>query len=672
LDGIRCIEMAIIGDNRTPSGSVTSYAPQYCYIVAACPVTIAAAKFAQTTTAWIYGADLGLGNLIKVGIYRVGATDAETVLVAQTQITVTAVWGWNSAAISAALEAGETYIVAAIGNGTGRKSGPVTANKKKTGITDFTLPDTLVDAIGDNWFVGCYVEYIEFDETDYSADLSGSFPMLVQVEPHPVLTDGRSPTHSEGHEPKYALNGNLNTYWEPEDRSDDSLWFDLGEATPVYAIVLWLYNYNESWGSPKSWQVAYSLDDITYYTFSEKLFDDYRDTEAPILVDILPNSLSARYWRVTFKNFDGYPQTVPVKVSAIWFVKPYYMPQRRTLPATDTHKYSMETTQDAMDRELTRQASYGRQIAMPVKLLLTSQDDADRIAAMYEAARHGARPIVCKPRQDDETWRLMRISNFSLARSEHDLWLIDFTLEDVGHKLIPRYNMSNSLHPETVGVWDFNETLNDESGCGNHLAGYQVGPENYVHGINRYVKTALTIYDGDIHIGYIDPPDCNDFDMGTDDFTVEMMLLLSAGGGNSLYMRKHTSGVPESGWKSEGIDVGGNVYFYVSLGDGVNEVIHSGAAGKPISDNEWHYIAFTVDRTTGLLKIYIDAVQYGGDFDISAITGDISAPAKTFYVQAGGNANTAYDFAGVTRRAFTQAEIAERMAGSLSYGIWRI
>jgi len=669
--------MSYIGNKTT--GTLVVMGEHTVYVL--WTYTASIAKPAVTTRAWFYGRKNTSGSgTVKVGLYKKGASEVLSTLVDTATITMTQgedPWPgqWWSADFSAALECGNEYIIAAMGEGiTGwmlMSASSDTGNRNIADTGSYEMPATLSGAALWNSKFAAYVEYTEFDEADFSADSSGSFPIMAQVNPHPMLTSDRAPTYSAGHEPKNVLDGNLDTYWEPEDRNDDSLWFDLGEDTSVYAIVIWLRNYNESWGPPKSWQVACSLDDGGYYTFAEKEFGDYKDNYAPIVVDVLANTLSARYWRVTFKGFNSYPRTVAAQVSAVWFVKPYYMPQRRTLPATDTIKYLVDVAEDALGRSLTQQVNYGQLTTAQISLTLLTQTDADRAAAMYEAARHGARPVICKPRYADEAWRLMRISGFSLARSKHDLWVAAMSLEDVGHRLVERYNVPNIRHPETVGSWSFNESLHDWSAKENHLTGVDVSSDDYVCAPGWYGKTALTFYDGDMHWAYIaEGAPSSDFDMGTSDFTIELSMLMTSGGANMDIISKWDNS-PYSGWRLTARVSGSDMLLYVTLADGTEIVNLQEATGAPLDDNEWHHIAAVVDRAADTLKMYVDGTQHGGDKDISSLTGNISAPAYPLYVWPSGNTYTAIDFIEVTRRAFTQAEIVERMAGHKDYWEWR-
>lgn len=636
---------------------------------------------------YIYGYAAGPAGTVeyRMFVYEIGVSDALSPLVASSTAVQTSagsfVWITLPFTGSTILENGKTYAVAhtqrTISGGStpyykydgGTATFRLYANSDMNGPADLTP----FGAPGDAHRYSAYAEYEALTENDFTDDLEGSFPILVPVEPHPILTDGRydSPNWMTGHGPENVLDRNMNTYWEPEDYGDDSLYFDLGEDTAVYAVAMWLHNYNESWGSPKSWQVSWSLDDSTYHTLTERVFDVQRDSQAPLVIDICSDTYSARYWKITFKNFDEYPQTHVMRISQIMFVIPKYLRSRRIRPIVDTVNYGTERLEDAIKRIASRSLWWGRTTTMPVRLTLTSQADATKATSLYQLARYGARPIITKPDASDTAWKLLHMNDLSITQPEFGALRTDFTLRDVGHELVERYDQISRFHPETVGSWHFAEDLTDDSDQGNDLTGSGVSSSNYTYGNGAYGKTALTVYDGSEHYGYIAAVDATDFDMGTSDFTVEMIMLITTASANSQLVRK-MGGSPKQGWEIRGYKNNGSVVLQVDLGDGTNQVINSSAGTENIADGEWHYIAVVVDRGNDELRMYIDGTQYGGDIDISPITGNISNASALLYLEATNNSYTAFDLVEITKRTFSLAELTVRQAGVVNYGTWRV
>ena len=244
---------------------------------------------------WFYGRNIdpGFDSInIQIGIYDASDGDYRnwTLVATSSELTIAydEDYAWHVLEDSIFLDPG-TYVLAVIVSGgsgdpdylqnknTTKNSAP--SYKNQAGAFDSPLGECTSNVYN----LSMYAEYTEIEEGDFTDDIAGSFPILAPVEPYPILTSGQSPTSVAGHEPEYAIDGNLNTYWEPSSSADNSIWFDLGDPTMVYAIVIWLHNYNELWATPKSWQISYSTDDVEYATFTEKVFDDYRDAAGPVL-----------------------------------------------------------------------------------------------------------------------------------------------------------------------------------------------------------------------------------------------------------------------------------------------------------------------------------------------------------------------------------------------------
>jgi hypothetical protein len=54
-----------------------------------------------------------------------------------------------------------------------------------------------------------------------------------------------------------------------------------------------------------------------------------------------------------------------------------------------------------------------------------------------------------------------------------------------------------------------------------------------------------------------------------------------------------------------------------------------------LNDGDWHHLAAVVDRTNDLVRLYIDYVQAGSDFDISGLSGDLDGETGSGSLRVG-------------------------------------
>ena len=242
-------------------------------------------------------------------------------------------------------------------------------------------------------------------------------------------------------------------------------------------------------------------------------------------------------------------------------------------------------------------------------------------------------------------------------------------MREIGFKRVASIKKVLPLLTNTVGRWRMNSNIQDDSGNANHMIeSADVDDSDFVAGDNEYGKTALMMYDGaDFAYGYIMGDDAGDFNMGTSDFTIEMKLLLSTTGVYTMLSKKGSGG-PYSGWTVDGVIEDSITAFNILLGDGANEEMCKGT-GKDIGDNKWHYCVAVVDRGNDVVKIYIDGIQYGGDYDISSIAGDVSSTV-TMYIRGSAVTNLIIDEVCISKQVLSAGVIAKRTIGFMYYGTW--
>ena len=169
----------------------------------------------------------------------------------------------------------------------------------------------------------------------------------------------------------------------------------------------------------------------------------------------------------------------------------------------------------------------------------------------------------------------------------------------------------------TVGHWRFRGDLTDESGNGNDLTALAIG--SYVgEGWTEFVTTCIKPTAPAGPAANILAASATDFDFGTGNFTVDLVLATTSGGAQYLVVKEDGGGTT-TGFIL--ITNGGHLGF--KIGDGANDVI--GGTTDTINYGRWHHIAFVVDRTNNNVHVYIDGVEGAGSPDsISAVTGSVT------------------------------------------------
>ena len=74
---------------------------------------------------------------------------------------------------------------------------------------------------------------------------SPSLKLYAPVDAIPTLNSGRNESDfASGHQPKYTLDNDPDTWWAPDQYVTSAIYYDLGSAISVDAVVFWLHDYN--------------------------------------------------------------------------------------------------------------------------------------------------------------------------------------------------------------------------------------------------------------------------------------------------------------------------------------------------------------------------------------------------------------------------------------------
>jgi len=219
-------------------------------------------------------------------------------------------------------------------------------------------------------------------------------------------------------------------------------------------------------------------------------------------------------------------------------------------------------------------------------------------------------------------WTNPTAADLRAIRIYEDSDLVTLVAETIGR----RSSYVLSTLSETVGAYRFRGNLLDDSNAGNHIT-TQVGitSDDYTVGYTEDGTTALNAVSGEY--SFIATP-VTDFDMGTNNFTVEVIAQASSGvNGAIVYKLTSLGGGDYRGYQAI---MGGNVWrFQVSDGGSLYERV----SVTTVDDDTWHYMVAVVNRDTDKLHMYVDGVEESNSpGDMSIITGSITATNAAFQV----------------------------------------
>jgi len=206
----------------------------------------------------------------------------------------------------------------------------------------------------------------------------------------------------------------------------------------------------------------------------------------------------------------------------------------------------------------------------------------------------------------------------------------------------------------TIGHWRFRGDLTDLSSKSNDLTGVNLQASHYENGYTESGATSLHLTGTEY--AKIAAAEATDFDMGTDDFSIEVILRLTDVG--SLYFVNKTDwSAPNTGYR---LFTNPEGKVKIRIGDDTTFV--DGASFASIAGGLWHYIVLTVDRSGDQARLYIDGTEdTNSPFDINSITGSISVAGKDFEV--GYWVKGHLDEVCISKEVLSAAVIAEHAAG---------
>lgn len=266
-----------------------------------------------------------------------------------------------------------------------------------------------------------------------------TFPIFAPVTAIPQLTSGRNLSgYISGHMPKFVLDNDPDTWWQPNTTSTSSLYIDLQNSVPVDGIALWLHDYNNPYNSPKSWKIYASTDDITYFLRETLEFENQRTAQnEPVVVGALTGSpVTARYWKIEFVNFSSSPPGYP-KISCVWFLNDYSLTHNFQLPEqidSETFTVNKRTRSEySYPTLITR----GKQRRFDCTLILVNLIDYTNLLGAFHATRGGVLPIFVQLYSTYGAWLPLLFENsLAVSKQEHQFWQITLRFIEFGFRRI--------------------------------------------------------------------------------------------------------------------------------------------------------------------------------------------------------------------------------------------
>lgn len=133
--------------------------------------------------------------------------------------------------------------------------------------------------------------------------------------------------------------------------------------------------------------------------------------------------------------------------------------------------------------------------------------------------------------------------------------------------------------------------------------------------------------------------DDSDIDFGLIDFTLTAWIK-NDGNDDDFILFKRAGTGDDLGYT---LYIGASGRIRYQIGDDTN-LVSSTPGTTDVSDNRWHFVVMTTDRTNDIGRIFIDGVQEGSNIDISSVTGTLANTADLYF---GIDSSNNSDFTGV-------------------------
>jgi len=537
---------------------------------------------------------------------------------------------------------------------------PTSNDGKAVADAETAFNDPLGDLGAANHYNWClYAEYL------YAPSHVTPGNLYAPVDAVPVITNGRNVTgHEFGHDAKYALDNNPDTWWMPDDRGTNSLYIDLGAEKTVDALALWLHNYNEMYDfGGKTWQIAFSVDDVTYIPLDAVEFDhEYR---AVVLSAFEPTA--ARYWRVTFNNFDVAPVGLYPEVSAVWTLNDYSLPWSHQHPENNKRLYRNNVSVTRSGHRFSSSAGVGGQRMIERRFDLTGDTGQwTNLFSAYKASRGGNLPVIMKTELGSDAFYAVTFdSPLAENRFMGEYRKPRLLLREMGFERVPYSEGSLTSMADTFALWRFRNDWMDSSMNGYDWNDIIGGSVVYEHGVLERGTSVVDLTGGKYL--RMTSTDRIEFNMETDNFSIEAWVAMT-GAHLGVFRRS----VNHFNCSTGGFVLAVNgTKIIVVVGDNVAQILDQGH-GPAVNDGKYHLLTMSVSRTNNTMRTYVDGT-FVHESDISTVTGDIHETTGVYmFVGTYQDGTSKIDEIHVIKgTALTDADVSTRYAATkTNYGTW--
>lgn len=220
-----------------------------------------------------------------------------------------------------------------------------------------------------------------------------------------------------GHEIEFALDNNLDTYWEPTSVAGQTVELDFGEDVTLSALIVFVNNYTASW-TTEGIDVAWSDNGSSWTFFTGSLL--FATTLNDFGVGVLAPGFvgTHRYWRLAIFGLVVIP-----KFGQIFLCTEHEIDTGNIYPELNEKDYAIKKQMGPGGRTLKRIIN-----RIPIETfgrtwLLSGDADRDKLEAIWDDTGGHALPLIMQEEGGDA--RIVEIvapQRFNANKIQHQLY----------------------------------------------------------------------------------------------------------------------------------------------------------------------------------------------------------------------------------------------------------
>lgn len=223
-------------------------------------------------------------------------------------------------------------------------------------------------------------------------------------------------SEATGRDAEFALDYNLDTYWEPTSTANQNFDINLGSDLDVEGFVIFLRNYNAGYGIDTV-DLQKSNDGSSWSSLSipKGLLNV---NQFGVLIGDAGSTHTEQYWRFAFTSLGVKPQ-----VASILLFTKYSIATGSLYPEQNDKNYAIKKQMGPGGRTLKRQLNRIAIETFGRTWLLSGDVDRDKLEAMWDDTRGHALPLVMQEDSDDERFvEIIQPQAFNANKIQHQLY----------------------------------------------------------------------------------------------------------------------------------------------------------------------------------------------------------------------------------------------------------